>query len=92
MLYHFIFSGQCKQYHTLCGTQICSSEAPSVGVDTSSCNHALPAVRGFFNSQPVVVIISKGYQLVEITTYTKFNSLYCYPIYTSNLLSDEPES
>jgi hypothetical protein len=42
--------GLCKQYQTLCGTPICSSVAPSVGVDTASCNYALPAVRGFFNS------------------------------------------
>jgi hypothetical protein len=40
----------CNQYQTICGTQMCSSVAPSVGVDTASCMKALPAVRQFFNS------------------------------------------
>jgi hypothetical protein len=39
----------CNQYQTICGTQMCSSVAPSVGVDTASCMKALPAVRQFFN-------------------------------------------
>ena len=40
----------CNQYQTLCGTPICSSHAPSVGVDTAACTNALPAVREYFNS------------------------------------------
>jgi hypothetical protein len=40
----------CNQYQTICGTQMCSSVAPSVGVDTASCMNALPVVRQFFNN------------------------------------------
>jgi hypothetical protein len=39
-----------NQHQTLCGTPICSSLAPSAGVDIKSCMNALPAVREFFNS------------------------------------------
>jgi photosystem II reaction center protein PsbP len=40
----------CKQHQTLCGAPICSSVATSMGVNTTSCMHALPAVRAYFNS------------------------------------------
>jgi hypothetical protein len=40
----------CNQYQARCGTKICSSIAPSVGLDTASCTNALPVVREYFNS------------------------------------------